>query len=197
METLDGRELSSSACCSKWKSISFFTWVAVCSSRLKPLDKEQRQIKGNIISTMLLDCPWLKPLDKKKERERERERETRLKHQASGRGNFKEPHPQSCKNVLQSSAKTSHSWTILLILCNYKELENTFHVHVFMRAVLKKIEIQWGLCAYIIVHTILPPSPVIVWIELGGKSKWLPLIFGYHDVINARSSSCQCILHLR
>ena len=33
------------------------------------------------------------------------------------------------------------------------------------------------------VHTILPPSPVILWIELGGKPKWLPLNFGYHDVM--------------
>ena len=29
----------------------------------------------------------------------------------------------------------------------------------------------------------LPPSAVILWIELGGKPKWLPLIFGYHDVM--------------
>ena len=47
--------------------------------------------------------------------------------------------------------------------------------------------IGWTLCEYVIVHTahivhtILPPSPVILWIELGGKPKWLPLIFGYHD----------------
>ena len=34
---------------------------------------------------------------------------------------------------------------------------------------------EWGLFAYVIVHTILPPSPVILWIELGGKPKWLPL----------------------
>ena len=42
---------------------------------------------------------------------------------------------------------------------------------------------QWGLCECVIVHTILPPSPVILWIQLGGKPKWLPLKFGYHDVI--------------
>ena len=36
---------------------------------------------------------------------------------------------------------------------------------------------------YVIVHTILPPSQVILWIELGGKSKWLPLNFGYNDVM--------------
>ena len=34
----------------------------------------------------------------------------------------------------------------------------------------------WGLCEYVK----LPPSPVILWIELGGKLKWLPLIFGHH-----------------
>ena len=42
---------------------------------------------------------------------------------------------------------------------------------------------KWDLCEYVIVHTILPPSPVILWIELGGKPKWLPLNFGYHDVM--------------
>ena len=36
---------------------------------------------------------------------------------------------------------------------------------------------EWG--AYVIVHTILPPSPVILWIELGDKPKWLPLNLGY------------------
>ena len=40
-----------------------------------------------------------------------------------------------------------------------------------------------GVCAYVIVHTILPPNSVISWIELGGKLKWLPLNFGYHDVL--------------
>ena len=43
--------------------------------------------------------------------------------------------------------------------------------------------VQWGLCEYVIVHTILGGSPVILWISLGGKPKWLPLIFGYHDVL--------------
>ena len=46
-----------------------------------------------------------------------------------------------------------------------------------------KIIQKWGLCSYIIVDAILPPSPVILWIELGGKPKWLPLHFGYHDVM--------------
>ena len=42
---------------------------------------------------------------------------------------------------------------------------------------------QWGLCQYVIVHTILGGIPVIQWISLGGKPKWLPLKFGYHDVM--------------
>ena len=44
-------------------------------------------------------------------------------------------------------------------------------------------ENEWGLCQYVTVHTILPPSPVILWVELGGKPKWLPLNFEYHDVM--------------
>ena len=43
---------------------------------------------------------------------------------------------------------------------------------------------EWGLCEYVIVHTILGGSPVILWISLGGKPKWLPLKFGYHDVMH-------------
>ena len=39
---------------------------------------------------------------------------------------------------------------------------------------------EWRLCEYVIVHTILPPSLVTLWISLGGKPKWLPLNFGYH-----------------
>ena len=42
---------------------------------------------------------------------------------------------------------------------------------------------EWGLCEYVIVHMILGGSPVILWISLGGKPKWLPLKFGYHDVM--------------
>ena len=43
-----------------------------------------------------------------------------------------------------------------------------------------------GACAseYVTVHTILGGSPVILWISLGGKPKWLPLKFGYHDVLH-------------
>ena len=43
--------------------------------------------------------------------------------------------------------------------------------------------VQWGPCAYVIVHTILPPKPVSLRIGLGVKPKWLPLNFGYHDVM--------------
>ena len=47
---------------------------------------------------------------------------------------------------------------------------------------------EWGLYYYhVIVDTKLPPSPVILLIELGGKSKWLPLNFGHHDVMRTVS----------
>ena len=40
-----------------------------------------------------------------------------------------------------------------------------------------------GACAKTSLFTLLPPSPVIYWIELGpgGKPKWLPSDVGYHD----------------
>ena len=44
------------------------------------------------------------------------------------------------------------------------------------------------MCEYVIVHIILPPSPVILWIELGGKPKWPPLNTGYHDVMRRVTS---------
>ena len=37
---------------------------------------------------------------------------------------------------------------------------------------------------YAKIHTSLPPSPVIPWIELGGKPKWLPINSGYGDVMH-------------
>ena len=42
---------------------------------------------------------------------------------------------------------------------------------------------KWGLCEYVIAHTILGGSPVILWISLGGKPKWLPLEFGCLDAM--------------
>ena len=42
---------------------------------------------------------------------------------------------------------------------------------------------QCGPCEYVITHNILGASPVILWISLCGKTKWLPLKFGYHDVM--------------
>ena len=42
---------------------------------------------------------------------------------------------------------------------------------------------KWGLCEYVIVHTFLATQPVILWIELGSKPKWLPLNTGYRDVM--------------
>ena len=42
---------------------------------------------------------------------------------------------------------------------------------------------KWSLCEYVIVHTNLLPCPVILWLEMDRKLKWLPLNFGYHDVM--------------
>ena len=36
--------------------------------------------------------------------------------------------------------------------------------------------VHWDLCGCVIAHTFLPPSSVILWIELGGKPVWHPLI---------------------
>ena len=48
-----------------------------------------------------------------------------------------------------------------------------------------------GACVHlVIVHTKLPPSPVTLWIELGGSPKWLPLNFGYHDAMWITTISC-------
>ena len=44
-----------------------------------------------------------------------------------------------------------------------------------------------GLCEYVIVRTSLGGSPISQWISLGGKPKWLPLKFWYHDVMSTSS----------
>ena len=51
---------------------------------------------------------------------------------------------------------------------------------------LQRVLLRWAngaLWEYVMVHTILGGSPAILWISLGGKPKWLPLKFGYYDVI--------------
>ena len=42
---------------------------------------------------------------------------------------------------------------------------------------------------FTVVHTKLPPSPVILWRELGGTPKWLPLHNEYHDVMHTAPCS--------
>ena len=53
-----------------------------------------------------------------------------------------------------------------------------------------------GACT-LIVHTILGGSPVILWISLGGKSKWLPLKFGYHDEMRTSPIDYGLIRHFQ
>ena len=56
----------------------------------------------------------------------------------------------------------------------YKVVHKIGRLRKFKRA----REIEWGLCEYVIVHrgTILGGSPIILWISVGGKPKWLPLV---------------------
>ena len=57
--------------------------------------------------------------------------------------------------------------------------------YVITKHGLAAVVFNLSLCKYVIVHTILPPSPVILWIELGSKPKWRPLNFEYHDVMRS------------
>ena len=40
---------------------------------------------------------------------------------------------------------------------------------------------KWGPCAYVKVNGKIATQPVILWILLAGKLKWLPLNFGFND----------------
>ena len=51
---------------------------------------------------------------------------------------------------------------------------------------------QWLKCDYVKFHTFLPPSPVIVWVELDDKSKWLPSDSGYNDVMRQANNIIIC-----
>ena len=48
------------------------------------------------------------------------------------------------------------------------------------------------ICGPYVSAAVVGGSPVILWISLGGKPKWLPLKFGYHDVM--RTSPLQALL---
>ena len=67
----------------------------------------------------------------------------------------------------------TRSWPFSLSFHPTKSSSNAHHAAL----------VQWGLCANVKVHSKFPPSLVILWIELGGKPKWLPLNFGYHGVM--------------
>ena len=54
----------------------------------------------------------------------------------------------------------------------------------------------WGLCKYVIIHMILPPSPVILWIWLGDRRKWLPLKMIWIPWRNAHTSHWHGMLNL-
>ena len=72
------------------------------------------------------------------------------------------------------------TWAAISTCFGIRWAADIFYLHFGASCV-----ILWecGLCEYVIVHMILGGSPVILWISLGGKPKWLPLKFGYHDVM--------------
>ena len=59
--------------------------------------------------------------------------------------------------------------------------------HVEQRSSRRESRGWFFFLSRVVDQTWLPPSPVILWIELGGKSKWLPLNFGHHDVMRTVS----------
>ena len=61
--------------------------------------------------------------------------------------------------------------------------------HIFFSFPFFPMLVGWGLCAYVIAHTILPPmhsSPFNLPIELSGRPKRLPLNSGHHRIIGDR-----------
>ena len=66
------------------------------------------------------------------------------------------------------------------------QLQNRMMVYTHVLGIVHVL-LQWGL--YICAEKTslftrnLRPSQVILWLELDGKPKWLPLNFGYHDVM--------------
>ena len=78
-------------------------------------------------------------------------------------------------------------WTLMLTIRSYLLRYVRHHLielnRKFGACTSSDLDSECGLCDYVIVHTILPPSPVILWILLGGKPKWLPLKCGYHEVM--------------
>ena len=63
-----------------------------------------------------------------------------------------------------------------------KQLSQLFQFHRRFEKIPFTCQVIKGECAT--VHTKSPPSPVILWMELGGKPKWLPLKFRQHDVMH-------------
>ena len=85
---------------------------------------------------------------------------------------------------MPTSVSTNIIKKIETLLSSSSELniEHCTWMETCIQRVGRQPECEWGLYVYVIIHTILPPSLVILW-ELGGKPKWLPLNFGYQDAM--------------
>ena len=86
--------------------------------------------------------------------------------------------PLTCWHDCTHSEKRRNTELRHGLFCS-KPVDRTWHKNIFTSTVSLLIDtkIEWRLCKYIIVHTKFTPSPVILWIELDGKPKWLPLNF--------------------
>ena len=132
----------------------------------------------------------------KRERERERERERKKERDVSAST------PSSVdwwwrwrRNVsflLSLSLFMSISLLRLFSRAHYWVNKYILKMRVSSKELFSTLK---NLCEYVIVHTILGGSPVILWISLGGKPKWLPLKFGYHDVMRTSPITSYAACH--
>ena len=91
------------------------------------------------------------------------------------------------KVAVRSSA-VKYQLILATIKCWYSQ-----SLHVLVRCCARINQGEPHTFSFVIVHTILGGSPVILWISLGGKPKWLPLKFGYHDVMHTSPIFVNCI----
>ena len=107
---------------------------------------------------------------RRREREREREREM---------GTERARDTSICRYSITHDCYTiTHEDCLLLLRVSRTSAELSSAGFPGLRPSLSSM----GPVRNVIVHTVSPPSPVILWIALGGKPKWFLLNSGYHEV---------------
>ena len=84
--------------------------------------------------------------------------------------------PQSVSNDGDYALK--FIWRVGRRHCTGITAVTVFNVFTFRESFAKAASSptnQWGMREYVIVHTIWGCSPVILWISLGGKPKWIEI----------------------